>query len=317
MKAIGGYFELELAKGSQVYHQTHALKSGRSALHFILKCVNAKKIYIPFYTCNALLEPIEKINIPFEFYGLNDALEPLNLPELGNGDYFLYINYFDLKRDVVEHLSQKYKSQFIADCSQAFFFKPNGNSWYFNSCRKFFGVPDGAYLYAPEHFPIQLHEEKNENFTMEHLIKRKLGNVSGGYPFFLENESLCGSEIKAMSILSEDLMSHVDYELCIEKRNENFNVLDNALSVKNNFKYKETGKGVPMAYPFLPGKKILHQQLWDKGLFSPILWKDVLKRNSAGYHFEKNITENLLALPIDHRYNVDDMHQVIEHLQII
>ena len=96
MKPIGGYFELELPKGKQSYHQTYALKSGRSALHFILQWVKAKKIYIPFYTCDALLEPLRGAEVPFQFYEVDEKLEPVSLPELNGGEYFLYINYFDL-----------------------------------------------------------------------------------------------------------------------------------------------------------------------------------------------------------------------------
>ena len=119
MKPIGGYFELELLKAS-LYHQTLALKSGRAAFHWILKN-NRKNVYIPFYTCNALLEPIKRIDIPFEFYGLNQALEPKFLPNLEKDEYLLYINYFDIKRDTVEKLSQKYGERSLWITHKLFF----------------------------------------------------------------------------------------------------------------------------------------------------------------------------------------------------
>ena len=162
------------------------------------------------------------------------------------------------------------------DNSQAFFLKPNGKSWYFNSCRKFFGVPDGAYLYAPDSFDVQLKIERNKDFITQHLIYRKFGEIEKGYSYFLKNEALCGAELKQMSNLSEELLSHVEYEHCIQKRNENFQLLHKALKQKNLFHFKESGRGVPMAYPFLPKNTIQHQQLWEKGLYIPILWKDVL-----------------------------------------
>ena len=44
----------------------------------------------------------------------------------------------------------------------------------------------------------------------------------------------------------------------------------------------------------------------------PSLWEDVLKRNTEGYVFEKKMSQNLFALPIDHRLTEKDLHRMIE-----
>src|SRR5579864_5943986 len=99
MKEIGGYFELELKKEGYHYHDTpHALKSGRAALHHMLDHLKPSLVYLPFYTCDALLEPLKEANIPYEFYPVNDKLEPVTLIDLREGEYFLYIDYFGLKK---------------------------------------------------------------------------------------------------------------------------------------------------------------------------------------------------------------------------
>src|SRR5262245_20652428 len=139
MNPIGGYFELELAKGNSNYHKgAAAFKSGRSALGYLCTLVQPSLVYVPFYTCDGLLEPLQQLNIPYRFYEIDQAMEPVTLPQLGEREYFVYINYFDVKGETVDRLSEQYADKLIVDCTQAYFMKGNGRSWYFNSCRKFF-----------------------------------------------------------------------------------------------------------------------------------------------------------------------------------
>ena len=317
MKAIGGYFELELNRGNQTYHKTKAFKSGRASLHFILKNVNAKNVYIPFYTCNALLEPFAATGVTYQFYSLNKDLDPIHLPDLKNGEFFLYINYFDLKQDTVEQLVDKYKERLIIDNSQAFFYKGHRFSWSFNSCRKFFGVPDGSYLYAPldKQKDLDAQFDKNTNYTIEHLLKRFNGSINEGYPFFQENEKCCNAEIKEMSLFTEQMLSNVNFDFCIQQRNENFSFLHQHLSQHNAFNWVHNNKAVPLAYPFLPKKKIPHSTLWNKKVFVPILWKDVLDRREEQFLVENKFAAELLPLPIDQRYNLADMKLIVDSLQ--
>src|SRR4051812_21139916 len=129
MKPVGGYFELELGKGQSTYHsEAYDFKSGRASLLYILRSQRASLVYIPFYTCDGLLEPFIVSDTRYVFYPVNKSLEPEDLPELNKGEYFLYINYFDLKRKFVDKLSDKYGQKLIVDCTQAFFMKGNGKS---------------------------------------------------------------------------------------------------------------------------------------------------------------------------------------------
>lgn len=190
MKPVGGYFELELNKGCYAYHQVpYTFKSGRAALHYILRLCQPTLVYVPFYTCNALLQSFEAAGIAYMQYAIDEKLDPVALPDLQPDEYFLYINYFGLKEATVQMLSARYGQQLIADCTQAFFTKGNGRSWFFNSCRKFFGVPDGAYLYPPDSIQVEPVESNNETYTLEHLIKRFNGHVQEGYAAFQEKKN--------------------------------------------------------------------------------------------------------------------------------
>jgi len=311
MKAIGGYFGLELQKGNQTFHNAPALKSGRAALHLILKTLQPKNVYIPFYTCDGLLEPFAVTAVPYTFYSINNQFEPTEWPELKDGEYFLYINYFGLKNQMVEQLIEKYGDKLIIDNSQAFFFRGDGRSWSFNSCRKFFGVPDGGYVYSPKGVEIKTPAEKNESYNFQHLLHRFNGNAQKGYPFFAENEILCNADLKSMSLLSEHLLSNTDYNNCILKRKENYTFLHQHLQSRNLLQWETNDNNVPMAYPLLMEREVPFEKLWAQNLFAPIFWQDVIKRKKRGFETEHHLTTHLLPLPVDHRYNINDMKHIV------
>jgi hypothetical protein len=289
MNSIGGYFELELHKGQHIYHDTaFAFKSGRSSLRTIFEIIKPSLVHIPFYTCDGLLEPFITDNVNYKFYMVNQLLEPEHLPELETGEYFLYVNYF---------------------------MKGNGKSWFFNSCRKFFGVPDGSFLYPPgKVYPNDI-EARNEAYNFKHLLSRFNAHTREGYSSFQENEILCGGDIKRMSKLSEFLLSNVNFKLCALTRRSNYLYLHNALKTLNIFEAPLVGTGVPMYYPFLLPQTINREALYAQDIFVPTLWNDVLKRDSKGFETEKLMAKNLLPLPVDHRYNLDDMKRIVVNLK--
>ena len=72
-KAIGGYFELELPDyGGFLHDDGVLLNSGRNALEYVLLSLpNVRHLWIPYYTCDAILEPIKKLDIVYSFYRMN------------------------------------------------------------------------------------------------------------------------------------------------------------------------------------------------------------------------------------------------------
>lgn len=316
MKPVGGYFELELSKGLYAYHEVpYTFKSGRSALHYILRVCKPTLVYVPFYTCNALLQSFEAAGVAFKLYAIDESLEPVTVPELADDEYFLYINYFGLKEATVSKLSVRYNDRLIVDCTQAFFTKGNGRSWFFNSCRKFFGVPDGAWLYPPDHIQVEVIECRNDVYTMEHLIKRFNGHVQEGYTAFKENEKLCGPEIKGMSVISQNLLSQINYDEVIATRRANFDCLHRIFSNQNQFAIIAGEESVPMAYPLIPDYHIDRDVLYNNGIYIPTFWSEVKSGTETGYETERKLAENLLPLPVDHRYNEADMQRMAAVIQ--
>ena len=146
--AIGGYFELELRSEQEFHSSAVRLNTGCNAFEIILRRKNFSKVYLPRYICGSMLRPLDKLNISYQFYPIDWKLEPVfEFAGLMDNEAFVIINYFGLKDDFVNELSKNVPN-LIVDNAQSFFSKPNPGVETFYSPRKFFGVPDGAYLYS-------------------------------------------------------------------------------------------------------------------------------------------------------------------------
>ncbi len=311
MTFIGGFFELELSDGKRNYHpEALNLSTGRACLNLIFQLEKPSKIYLPYYVCDAVLEPILLNSIKFEHYALNEHLDPVRTIELNDYEYYIYVNYFGLKNRTIHTLVEKYGNKLIVDNSQAFFEKKYSGVFSFNSARKFFGVPDGAYLYST--FPITLDFARNTSIKIEHLVNRMLGNQKLAYKQFIENESHMDSEIKLMSKFSERVLGNVDYLKIMEQRRANFNYFHNNLAEINRFKIPQDNNGVPFCYPFLPKNKIDRKSFHQRNIFIPKLWQRSISLKNEGFDIEKDYAERLLPLPVDQRVTKKDCDKVIE-----
>lgn len=317
MKAIGGYFELELQKRGIYHREGIPLNTGRNALEFLLKNKQYDKVYLPHYSCNVLLEPLEKLGIDFEFYNINNKLEPIfSYNKLKNHQAFLYINYFGIKDNYIKKLITK-DINLIIDNSQAFFSNPHKNVSTFYSCRKFFGVADGSYLFTSdigedENLPVDYSEDR-----IKHLLKRIERGPHEGYEYFLQNEDyLKGQDIKQMSLLTRALMHNIDFEYVKKRREKNFIFLHDTLKTVNEINLDFSNINGPLTYPLLINNgESIRRKLISENIFIPEYWPNI-KTRADSKSYETLLAHNLLALPIDQRYNEKDMLYILKLLQL-
>ena len=138
MEPIGGYFSLELPRFEEYHKDAIRLNTGRNCLEYILSARGYKKVYIPYYTCDVVLEPFKKLGIPYENYHVNIHLEIQDEIALKTGEALLYTNYYGLKQRYTEKLAKQYGNCLIVDNTQAFYAKPIDGIDTFYTCRKFF-----------------------------------------------------------------------------------------------------------------------------------------------------------------------------------
>lgn len=313
-KALGGYLEMQFPKGKEYYPSLVKLNTGRNALEYILKVNKYSLIYIPYFTCEALLEPIKKSRIPYSFYTIDQNLDPVIDFHIASTECFLYTNYFGIKQLTVKRLSKQIQN-LVIDNSQAFFSEPLAGIDTFYSCRKFFGVPDGAYLQTNTISNLKFEKDVSYN-RVSHLVKSIDLDIEEGYEDFIQNNLiLINNPIKRMSTLTQSLLSGVDYEECKYIRNRNFRILHEALSEKNQLIFNPGNSNAPMSYPLLIDKNTIQKKLINKRIFIPTYWPNVLKWTTPKM-FENYLCVHLLALPIDHRLNENDMNRLISCLNL-
>ena len=310
-KPIGGYFELELRKGEHYHKNAIKLNTARNCFEYVLRTCHYTKVYIPYYTCEVMLEPIQKLCVDYEFYHINEKLEPTILPKLNENEAFLYTNYFGLKQECVKRLASKYGNQLIVDNAQAFYAEPLSGIDTFYSARKFFGVPDGAYLYTDK--PLQQESTQDYSFErMSHLLKRIDLGAEAGYQDFRKNEgAFCNQEIKKMSKLTEAILCGIDYEVGKNKRRENYKQLEEAFGDSNQMHLEMDLISVPMVYPYLlENCEVLKKKLFENKVFVATYWPNVFEWCKES-EWEYTLAKDTCFLPIDQRYGLNEMKQLI------
>ncbi len=309
MREIGGYFELELSIGEHFHKDALRLNTARNCFEYILRAKNYTKVYIPYYTCEVLLEPLIKLNVQFEFYRINEQLEPIKQENLQCNEAFLYTNYFGLKQETVRHLATIYNTQLIVDNAQAFYAPPIAGVDTFYSARKFFGVPDGAYLYTESIIEVSAQDVSYQR--MEHLLKRIDLGASAGYKEFQSNDkALIDQPVKKMSRLTEAILTSIDYSKAKIQRLKNYKVLSSSLQKYNKLHFSIGENDVPMIYLFYSNKPILKTQLIKNNIFVATYWQNVLNWTAAD-DLEYKLANNSISIPLDHRYNQLDMENIL------
>jgi len=313
MNPIGGYFELELRKGEEYHKEAIRLNSGRNAFEYILRARGFKKVYLPLFTCDVMLEPINKLKLEFELYHINEHFEPLfDFNRLGDKDTFIYTNYFGINNKVVQGLVNICPN-LIVDNSQAFFEMPVKEIDTFYSPRKFFGVPDGAYLYTDASLNSEFDVDKSLD-RLSHLLGRIENGAEESYTFFLQNDkSLVGQPIKFMSNFTQNILKSIDYETIAKTRTDNFNCLHNALGSLNVLEFYNDEWSAPMVYPFLSYTGNLRSHLIDNKIYVSQYWPNVLEWSMSD-DLEYKFAKYILPLPVDQRYGEIEMKRIIELL---
>jgi hypothetical protein len=305
-ESIGRYPGLDLNKFGGYHCEAIHLNTGRNCLEYILRASEYKKIYLPFYICETIFEPINKLDIKFDYYQIDENLDPVFNFTFNDDEAFLYVNYFGVKRKTVEKLAGKFKN-LIVDNTHDFFCSPLDGIDTFYSARKFFGVPDGAYLYCKNRLEDIFEQDHSYN-RMEHLLVQIDMGTKEGYNSFCKNERLLSRQpIRNMSKLTKALLENINYDKVKKQRRDNFLALHEKLEQINEFKIEPDGIDAPFVYPFLCAKgKEIREKAAAKNLHIDIYWESVLNKVNRN-SIEARLTNNMLPLPVSQIYSHDEM----------
>lgn len=314
MQEIGGYIELDTYKLPMLHSDGIKLNCGRNALAYLIETRKITKLLVPKFMCDSSDLVYKNYNIKVRRYNIDINFKPIDL-DLKDDEWLYLVNFYgQLSNDYIKELKSKYE-RVILDNAQAYFQEPIPGIDTIYTCRKFFGVADGAILYSD--LLIERELEIDESFKrMNFLLGRFERTASEFYSEYAENNDIFFNEpIKRMSKLTENLLHGIDYSYVKEKRTENFQYLHAAL--KNVNKLTLTIPEGAFMYPLLIDNGAdIRKKLQAQKIYIPTLWPsvyDVCEENELEY----NMAKNILPLPVDQRYGREEMNMIIENILLI
>lgn len=319
---IGGFFGLELPEYGN-FPQWHpgrgmAVNSGRRALEYILRHLgDVRRVHVPLYTCPTALEPMEWLQAPTVFYRIDECLELEKLPELGEGEYLLYTNYFGVKEKYVDLLASRYGGRLIVDNALALYSAPRSGACALYSPRKFSGLPDGGVAVMGARGSLPEPEEQDRSLPEASFLLEWLEHGPEGASVACERneERLRNTPLRRMSRLTERLIGGIDYERARLRRMENFRFLHERLGALNRLSVDLDSVSGPFCYPFWTAFPELRNALIDERILVPLLWPEVLEQAPAD-SLERKLALHLLPLPVDQRCGRQDMERVARALEV-
>lgn len=315
MKEFGSYFGIELQYGKEFFtegdYNIYRANCARSAIVIALRNESIKKVYLPYYNCEYVEDFLEKEGIEKVHYSLNSRLLP-NVESIEDGTCILIINYWGLqKQKEIETECKRFKNVII-DNSQAFFSDPIERQGIYNvySPRKFFGVSDGAYLiWKGDNYIDDDRYDSDSSWRRAHyLLKTVEVGTNDAYEDYLKSEEELNIKVMNMSPLTMRILSSIDYSRLREIRQNNLREINRLLGDINELPLEIVDAPL-MCYPFYVEFDGLRQSLVEKHIYVSQWWKHVLDKVSYD-SIEWKLSKWLCPLPIDHRYDQNDMRTI-------
>lgn len=312
MREIGGYIELDTYALPMLHEGAIALNCGRNAFAYILKAKKIGRICIPRFLCASVRQTCDREGVSVRLYSIAENFLPVDDFHL-EGDEWLYIvNYYgQVSNECIKGLRAKYQ-RIIVDNAQAYYQEPVDGVDTIYTCRKFFGVPDGAFAYTDK--PLAAEIERDESFDrMRFLLGRYERSASEFYSEYVANNaSFKGEPIKRMSRLTDNLLHAINYNSVKNRRTQNCCFLHEQFAKLNRLNLT-IAEGAFMYPLYVEHATSIRQALQKQAIFIPTLWPDVFDVCQES-ELEFDLAKNILPLPVDQRYGKEEMATLVQHL---
>lgn len=309
-ESYGGFQPLELRRSNSYYSTSeyHLLKynSAKVGIDKVINENKVKRIHVPLYLCPNVCKEIERHDLQVIYYKIDGNLLPL-IENYEKDDWIYIVDYFGIMSNRMDQFIKNHTNfHYIVDNCHSFFHRPNVGSNYIYSCRKFFGVPDGSYLIT-EDFICEQEELSNGAGYAGYLLTSLENGTNACYQEKKHVDELLGQSYDNMSKLADAIMHSVDYEFVANRRRENAKIYEQAFGGLNRIKV-ETDV-IPYMYPLNFGTNI-KRELIQRKIFVPTLWGQCGDEKYKGT-WEHDLTENTLFLPVDQRYDEEDINYIV------
>lgn len=330
-----GYFENLNKYGRELTW----LRTGREALLYAsCNCKPGKEsvILCPAYSCWSMIAPFEFSGWTVVYYRLNkDLTVDLNSLEQAlkwcRPDAILTMNYYgsaSTKEAVAKVKAWDEKITVIEDFSHCTFsldmIFDEAVDFYVTSIRKSVGVCDGALVMSKK--PTNRHYIGNEapNFGSLRLgAQRQKGRYA--VTKMQDEKDVFLSELRQGEAMIDKLDGVHPISVVSMRMLETLNGEEIALARRENMKHLWTllnGKvemipglergfdGAPFSLPILvDNRDAVQKKLAQRGVYAPVLWPIDEKARKVCENSAR-VSDHMLSLPIDQRYDWDDMEDV-------
>lgn len=311
----GGFLPLELNPGKEYFADYEQwlgrFNSVKAALSFLIGRLGQAKIYIPYYYCPSTTNAVRNMGKEVCFYHIDGELMPVDVPD-EDGSMVLLVDYFGVCTDRIVQFAHNFKNaEVILDRAHSFFSDPIIGEHIHNvySAKKFFGIPDGAYLISKAILP-DLESAVSAHDYSKYLIMAYEEGTNAAYPMKKDVDKRLADHYGSISKLSIGLLQNVDYDRVKKSRIENYRILYEALKDINELALPEFCPSYQFPLLISEKGKELKKMLIEKHIFVPTLWagKDLQEHGNS---FELGMMDNTIFLPVDQRYDADDMKYLI------
>lgn len=318
------------------------LSTGRSAIKYVIEDIesrrkNLKKVAVlPSFTCDTVFAPFLKAGYEVFYYPVKNDLttntdDILRTVIENNASIVLFHRYFgfDTLDGQVDRLCVTLRESGIftvEDCTQCLYSNiPRSNSDYtVGSIRKWTGTPDGGFAITrlghfgakpQEHDSILEKAKVKASYAKYRYLFEHEGGKSEMLEMYREAEDILDmqSDIYKISPMSAKVQANLNVDKLTKKRRDNYIILSHALcnKVQPLFSLEESCS-VPLYYPILVNdRKALQKHLAQNNIYAPIVWPKDEKQPKVCDGAE-NAYQQLLCIPIDQRYDADDMNRIAE-----
>lgn len=187
--------------------------------------------------CQSVYSVCKACNVTVETYSIGFDFLPLWNFKVKEGQWLYLCDYYgQLSDECVTKALDVSSGRLIIDEAQNYFARPRQGIDTLYTCRKFFGVSDGGFLYTNSKIERELPIDRSMD---------RLGFVLGRFEIGSEeylpqaqhnNAALGECGLRSMSALTKNLLRGIDYEAAITSRNANYSHMELALSDKNSLR---------------------------------------------------------------------------------
>lgn len=314
---IGSFLEMQFSKGLEIHKgdmNIARLNTARQAIWHAFRVTGCRCMWIPIYQCDSIRETLKAHGVEIKYYHQDKNFNPTDLMAKEDEAVLLCNYYGIMSQERMRILAHSFKHPII-DCAQAFFCKPIEGALMVYSCRKFVGVPDGAYVLGKgAHKYVDEYPQCFSSDTAAFLLMRiEYGCEGKGYEARSINEKRIDHEnCMRMSKLTRTILDGTDYNHIIIKRRENFAYAHSLLADVNlinptSFMDADT---VPMVYPLVVEDDSLIQKLYAAKHFQGHWWSYICDEQSEAT-FEYWISRYVIPITIDQRYGKEEIDYLV------